>query len=435
MKGMLPTRLVFVAPLLLAIAVTLVVWMVTTVWASFNPQTSIILSSYSSGDNADVTTSFQIAAPDINFDVVVTYTPPQWGVATDAEVPDGTAVGTLQEVRTFALRDHVCNWSPPLGFSMVDATTDTSNSFASAGFISDGTWNGFDDVGGPERAVAQYPDFLKDLFPGVTPRARYYGHTWWNGEIISNVLVFEPGTTLGDGIPSPPTWGYPTVIAFLLDPPTRLRMNMTIVGDWCAPMQITNTTLGKSGSVVLRTNPPYGGTYTFRTWSRGLPDADGDGFENSIDTCPFDPDTEDPKITLGSDIDGIGACDPDPTFECWHGAPDGCECDADGFANNLDNCALVANPDQTDTDGDGIGDACDPNPDTIDGFRPTAAMEVPLDISGPPPPPVGGIAELPDAAGNDGWARLTYAALAGLAAAALAVLATGAWYARRRRLR
>jgi hypothetical protein len=49
--------------------------------------------------------------------------------------------------------------------------------------------------------------------------------------------------------------------------------------------------------------------------------------------------------------------------------------------------------------------------------------------------PVGGTAELPDGAGNDGWARLTYGALAGLAAAALAVLAAGAWYARRRRLR
>ena len=47
------------------------------------------------------------------------------------------------------------------------------------------------------------------------------------------------------------------------------------------------------------------------------------------------------------------------------------------------------------------------------------------------PAPVGGIAELPDA--PDSSAR-EYLALAGLAAAALVALATGAWYARRRRL-
>jgi hypothetical protein len=32
--------------------------------------------------------------------------------------------------------------------------------------------------------------------------------------------------------------------------------------------------------------------------------------------------------------------------------------DCDGFANGVDNCPAVANPDQRDTDGNGIGDAC-----------------------------------------------------------------------------
>jgi hypothetical protein len=32
--------------------------------------------------------------------------------------------------------------------------------------------------------------------------------------------------------------------------------------------------------------------------------------------------------------------------------------DGDGVANGTDNCPLVANPDQVDTDGNGVGDAC-----------------------------------------------------------------------------
>ena len=37
------------------------------------------------------------------------------------------------------------------------------------------------------------------------------------------------------------------------------------------------------------------------------------------------------------------------------------DCDNDGVKNEVDNCPGVYNPDQKDTDGDGIGDACDKN--------------------------------------------------------------------------
>lgn len=74
-------------------------------------------------------------------------------------------------------------------------------------------------------------------------------------------------------------------------------------------------------------------------------DHDGDTIDDAVDNCP-DVANEDQADTDG---DGIGdACnDADDT-------------DGDEYANLLDNCPDDANPGQEDTDGDGIGDACDP---------------------------------------------------------------------------
>jgi uncharacterized repeat protein (TIGR03803 family) len=72
-------------------------------------------------------------------------------------------------------------------------------------------------------------------------------------------------------------------------------------------------------------------------------DNDGDGRLDGSDNCPLVANAD----QLDTDGDGLGnACDPDD--------------DNDGVADAGDNCLLVPNPAQADTSGDGIGDVCDP---------------------------------------------------------------------------
>ena len=120
------------------------------------------------------------------------------------------------------------------------------------------------------------------------------------------------------------------------------------------------------------------------------PDVDGDNVENATDNCPV---ARNPT-QMDCDEDRLGdACDPDidgddipneedETPECWCGPgeldtdpnnwdPWGCsnfDKDSDGVQDFSDNCPLVHNPEQTDTDGDGYGDLCDSDRDN-DGIR------------------------------------------------------------------
>ena len=75
-------------------------------------------------------------------------------------------------------------------------------------------------------------------------------------------------------------------------------------------------------------------------------DIDSDGIFNASDNCPsnFNPDQ------LDTDGDGIGdICDDD--------------LDGDGSLNEDDNCPMTYNADQIDTDGDTFGDECDDDDD------------------------------------------------------------------------
>ena len=113
-------------------------------------------------------------------------------------------------------------------------------------------------------------------------------------------------------------------------------------------------------------------------------DTDGDAVSNTCDNCPT-TDNGPAEVNIlhvgnqdDQDGDGVGdACDPDVDGDginngpdnypyCYNPTQDPAPCadtDGDGIINTADNCPTVSNSNQLNTDGDSMGNACDPDDD------------------------------------------------------------------------
>ena len=387
--------------------------------------------------NSDFTTLLNIGGPncapsesppkfecDVNFAGLVTFLPSDWGLVPGDEIPIGAIVGKLTSRVTLGLINAPCSDELVVAFTFLNSSIDPSDTVPFPDtdddlieeFVED------EDQSGLPDGFEKYPEFITRVLVDendqpLQPIRRSAAITVVAGtNVLLQSLIFEPGTFINENIPNDEELGYPsvTLLQNIGDPDAEPVPG--VITDFCTPLLSSNITFGVSkdnpctddvpldeldplcavrgapfdipdegatvpdeGGVVLFVNP-QDGTYEFTTISAGQRDADGDGLENSLDTCPFVANVGSPRIGDGDkDEDGLdAACDPDDNRV-------NSDEDLDGYLNRQDNCPLVANGEneadipgvgnQDDSDKneqgddalDQIGDACDPNPDSPDG--------------------------------------------------------------------
>jgi len=166
----------------------------------------------------------------------------------------------------------------------------------------------------------------------------------------------------GDPDPLTNTTYWDTLMLFTLSNLDAGDYELVVVGEGGASGNYTWTSTGP-GDVWTVLNAVGPGLDNFiLTSSTVEADSDDDGVLDGDDNCPDVPNAD----QADGDGDGAGdACDgcPDDAAKldggvCGCGAVDD-DSDGDGVEDCIDNCPDDANPDQADSDDNGIGDACE----------------------------------------------------------------------------
>jgi hypothetical protein len=388
---------------------------------SFTPTGyQITVTNNATSANSNITVDYTLESPNSLEAIHHSFIPSAFGVANSTSVPNGAEVGSLSITATESTSNSSCSNQRFLGYDLLDASTDTSagNTLSDTPRIPSASWPGFLDNSPSNSlpdAVDKYPNFLKTLYPGLTPKSRAFG-TIPSGvggiNRVVNVLVFDPGTAL-PGLTFPASLGH--IVVVVQQDPTAPPATST-VSEMCSTFQyirqdkgLTDDNLNtgpNEGGVVYRTNPSASGSYSFMEYLRSKRDHDNDGIENSLDSCPhvstpsWNPRINDPVFDFDSDgipgQDNLGqsgeqllagsGCDPTPLTA--NTDPDG-----DAYLNRQDNCPLTANgtaqDNQADTDGDAIGNLCDVVDTGADGHLHEVCLvsNVTIGTGGSPTPP------------------------------------------------
>jgi len=353
----------------------------------FHPSLAVSVSNPAADSPTDDRIEIHLPAGDRYYSSAMAFGPAARQVTPSAEFNLGVRHDAVDIVHNVGLMNGPCNTPVAVHYDMLNATTDKSRTVTYE--------DGFDDSNGDGNPdfIDMYPDFNDRILGPAQPYLRQVGIVDVAGtKLLLQFLSYEAGATVR-GRTFDPALGEPfaSLVNNTGDPLAVAVPAPGPVTDTCSPEDFTTVGFGTApdGTVMIKT-PKEPGTYTWNILYVARRDADGDGIENTLDPCPLDPDpTWDPRAAEAKgpgDADGDGlpsSCDPDDNK-----AVD--DQDGDGYLNRGDNCPLVANGvdqagtaagNQKDTDSDGIGDACDPNPDDADSEGEATEVLVSQDVT------------------------------------------------------